>query len=111
MLLTVWLQNGKRLEKPKIVSVKHYTVADIAEAYFGEQYKHNGRHHGAFTGSPDCEHAVIYTEPEKIGNGGSGFVWLFFPLNKRQERTMKKLYQVEPLPSHERSRLSVEGAR
>lgn len=106
MQLTVWLQKGNELVAPKSVNVARYTVSAISEAYFGVAY------HGAFSYAGDIPHSVVYTEPEKIGtNEGSATEWLYFPESEAEMKRMKKLYQVEPLPSHERRKLSVEAAQ
>ncbi len=103
MLLTVWLQKGKELVAPKVVTAE-WSVKSISEAYFGVAYS------GAFSYCDIAWHCVVYTEPEKIGTPeGSKMEVLWFPTLKRDMKRMKKIYHVEPLPSHERKKLSVEG--
>lgn len=105
MILTVWLQKGNYLTSPKILSIREYTAKAISKEYFGKPY------FGALSNAGGVPHCVVYTEPEKIGTPeGSHQEWLFFPETEQERKNMKKIYSVEPLPSHERKRLSVEGA-
>ena len=103
MQLTVWLQKGNELVAPKVVTAE-WNVKSISEAYFGVAYP------GAFAYMDIAWHCVVYTEPEKIGTPeGSKMEVLWVPTRKSDMKRMKKLFQVEPLPSHERKKLSVEG--